>query len=109
MEENETVPEEISESDRRVNMLSAIQQRNNSVHDTNTKHTRVMKGRDPKRLKDICTTIVASLLTQHTVSANRYLKKLVYVSADVAESLLSYLIKCGKLNVSTLRKLANHW
>ncbi|KAI7867073.1 uncharacterized protein EV154DRAFT_571777 [Mucor mucedo] len=51
---------------------------------------------------------IAGLLTQHTSSANRYLKSLSCISADIAESLLKYLIKNGKLNVTTLRKLADH-
>lgn len=105
MQENE-----VTESDRRSSRLSAIEQRSNNTPATIApENTRVVRRRDPKTLKDLCTTIVAVLLTQHTVSSSRYLKKLVYVSADVAEHLLSYLVTCGKLNVSTLRKLADHW
>ncbi|KAI9255402.1 hypothetical protein EDC94DRAFT_226919 [Helicostylum pulchrum] len=100
---------EVTESDRRSSVLSAIEQRsNNTPASIAPENTRVVRRRDPKTLKDLCTTIVAVLLTQHTVSASRYLKKLAYVSADVAEHLLSYLVTCGKLNVSTLRKLADH-
>jgi DNA-directed RNA polymerase subunit F len=50
-----------------------------------------------------------ALLSQHTQSANRYLKNVPNVSSEVAESLLKHLIKSSKLNASTLRKLADHW
>ncbi|KAI8096087.1 hypothetical protein BDF21DRAFT_489497 [Thamnidium elegans] len=101
---------EAAKSNRRSSTLSAAEQRNhNAPVSIAPENTRVAKRRrDPKTLKKLCTTAVAVLLTQHTVSANRYLKKIVYVSTDVAEHLLSYLVTCGELNVSTLRKLADH-
>lgn len=108
MDESEPAEVEMTDADRRTHMLSAIEQRNNSKK-TTLPNTRVGKQRHAETLKDSCSTTVAGLLTQHTVSANRYLKRLACVSADVAESLLKYLIKSGKLNVSTLRKLADHW
>jgi len=40
---------------------------------------------------------------------NSYLKNLDNVSSEVAESLLEYLVKSGKLNATTMRKLADHW
>lgn len=97
-------------ADRRANMLSAIEQRNISVTvPTNSKTNRVSKKRYAKSLKSTCSVAVAGLLSQHTVVANQYLRKLLFVSADVAEFLVAQLIKSKQLNVSTLRKLADHW
>lgn len=55
-----------------------------------------------------CLRSTLVLLTQHTTKAQGYLQRLSDISSEVAESLLKQLIKNGKLNVSTLRKLANH-
>jgi hypothetical protein len=49
------------------------------------------------------------MLTQYTTTANQYLKELVNISSDVAELLIKYLCESGKLNTSTLGKVANHW
>jgi hypothetical protein len=99
------------EENRRIHMLSAIEQRSQNNQNTTTaaatNNTR--KQRHTKTLKDLTTVSVAILLNQHTISTTRYLKKLNYVSSELAESLVAYLIKSGKLNVSTLKKLADHW
>lgn len=96
-------------ADRRANMLSAIEQRNLSASvPTNSKTNRVSKKRHAKSLKSTCSVAVAGLLSQHTVVASQYLRKLLFVSADVAEFLVAQLIKSKQLNVSTLRKLADH-
>lgn len=105
MEENE----EQLEIDRRGHMLSAIEQRSSSANQTTKTATTVGKERYAKALKDITTTSVALFLNQHTTNTTRYLKKLNYVSSELAESLMAYLIKNGKLNVSTFKKLADHW
>lgn len=105
MEENE----EQLEIDRRRHMLSAIEQRSSSANQTTKTATTVGKERYAKALKDITTTSVALFLNQHTTNTTRYLKKLNYVSSELAESLMAYLIKNGKLNVSTFKKLADHW
>ncbi|KAG2211805.1 hypothetical protein INT47_004491, partial [Mucor saturninus] len=104
--ETEHVEENAANLDRRENMALAAEQRSNTK--TTGPNARVVKPRNPKALKYFCSATVAGLLTQHTSSANRYLKSLSCISADIAESLLKYLIKNGKLNVTTLRKLADH-
>lgn len=105
----------MEDANRRTHILSALENRTQPIPSdikdkTNTeKSSRVGKKRYVKALKDICSGQVSLLLSQHTVAANKYLQKLVYTSSDVAEFLLTCLIKSGQLNVSTLRKLADHW
>lgn len=107
MNESQPIEEDMTYAGRRAHMLTAINQRSHTkIAETNV---RVGKQRYAKTLKDTCSTTVVGLLTQHTTIANHYLKSLAYVSADVAESLLKYLINGDKLNVTTMRKLADHW
>lgn len=107
MVENDPAGEDAVDLNRRNNIASAAEQRSNTkIAEPNA---RVVKPRSAKPLKYFCSATVAGLLTQHSSSANRYLKSLSCISADVAESLLKHLIKIGKLNVTTLRKLADHW
>ncbi|KAG2233859.1 hypothetical protein INT48_005200, partial [Thamnidium elegans] len=79
---------EAAKSNRRSSTLSAAEQRNhNAPVSIAPENTRVAKRRrDPKTLKKLCTTAVAVLLTQHTVSANRYLKKIVYLQHVILDS-----------------------
>lgn len=111
----ETEDRVMEDANRRTHILSALENRtqptpSDSKDKTNSeKSSRVGKKRYVKALKDICSGQVSLLLSQHTVAANKYLQKLVYTSSDVAEFLLTCLIKSGQLNVSTLRKLADHW
>ncbi|CAO3657558.1 unnamed protein product [Mucor hiemalis] len=107
--DNETNDNETEIVDTRARMLSAIEQRNTPASiTTNNKMNRVSKKRYTKSLKSTCSVAVAGLLSQHTIIANQHLRKLLFVSADVAEFLVAQLVQSKQLNASTLRKLADH-
>ncbi|KAI8982690.1 hypothetical protein BDB01DRAFT_836127 [Pilobolus umbonatus] len=61
-----------------------------------------------KALKDISMECVTKLLSQHSVQSQRHLRHIICLSPTVAEGLIIHLIKAGRLNVSTLRRLSDH-
>ncbi|KAI8647372.1 hypothetical protein BD408DRAFT_439203 [Parasitella parasitica] len=93
---------------RRTNFLTAIEQRVSTISDAPANHHQPTLERHAKSLQETCSTSVAALLSQHSSQMNTYLKSLGTLSSEVAESLLGYLVKNGKLNASTMRKLADH-
>ncbi|CEP16141.1 hypothetical protein [Parasitella parasitica] len=108
----ETVVEEADAEDitdiRRSNFLMAIEQRASTSSNTLVNQPQPTLERHVKSLRETCSMSVAGLLSQHSSQINTYLKNLKSLSSEVAESLLGYLIKSGKLNASTVRKLADH-
>ncbi|OAD08068.1 hypothetical protein MUCCIDRAFT_158304 [Mucor lusitanicus CBS 277.49] len=94
---------------RRSNILSAMEQRASAHTATNIpSHQQHALERHTTSLRETCSKAVAGLLSQHSLQKNSYLKNLDSVSSEVAESLLEYLVKSGKLNTTTMRKLADH-
>ncbi|EPB88666.1 hypothetical protein HMPREF1544_04538 [Mucor circinelloides 1006PhL] len=94
---------------RRSNFLSAMEQRASANTATDIpSHQQHPLERHTKSLRETCSKAVAGLLSQHSLQMNSYLKNLDNVSSEVAESLLEYLVKSGKLNATTMRKLADH-
>ncbi|GAN01220.1 conserved hypothetical protein [Mucor ambiguus] len=120
--ETTAVPESNAHADqeatnrRRSNILTAMEQRASVSTATNIpSHQQHALERHTKSLRETCSNAVAGrfqvilrLLSQHSLQMNSYLKHLDSVSSEVAESLLEYLAKSGKLNATTMRKLADH-
>ncbi|KAL9541508.1 hypothetical protein MBANPS3_009089 [Mucor bainieri] len=98
---------------RRSNILTAMEQRASASTTTHIpSHQQQQQQhaleRHTKSLRETCSKAVAVLLSQHSLQMNSYLKNLDSVSSEIAESLLEYLVKSGKLNATTMRKLADH-
>ncbi|KAI9007957.1 hypothetical protein CLU79DRAFT_777262 [Phycomyces nitens] len=72
--------------------------------DSRPAHKKVRYGRS---LKDICSSMVAGLITQSTMEARNVLKKLMFVSPDVSTSLVAQLIASGKLDSSIMHRIAD--
>ncbi|KAK4510806.1 uncharacterized protein ATC70_005240 [Mucor velutinosus] len=106
---SETNADQEATSQRRSSILSAMEQRASANAATNIpSHQQHALERHTKSLRETCSKAVAGLLSQHSLQMNSYLKNLDSLSSEVAESLLEYLVKSGKLNATTMRKLADH-
>ncbi|KAI9487380.1 MAG: hypothetical protein EXX96DRAFT_628159 [Benjaminiella poitrasii] len=108
---NMTIDDSIAEesvTDRRSNFLTAFENRRTSSAADDNKLEQKVLTRHTKTLKEICSTSVAGYLSQHSLNANNYLKDLMNISSELAETLLNYLMKNGKLNTATLNKLTKN-
>ncbi|KAI8338149.1 hypothetical protein BC941DRAFT_33511 [Chlamydoabsidia padenii] len=101
--------EEEEGTNRRRNMLTAIQQRvlqNDNMDNKSTQRKKV--NRDIKSLKETCTSQVAAILSSSSKDTQRLLKSLVYVSPNLANLLLNRLMETRKLDRLSISRLIRH-
>ncbi|KAF7731998.1 hypothetical protein EC973_007103 [Apophysomyces ossiformis] len=101
-EQNNRETEVIDETQRRQSLLSAIENRTKLL--PIEQHATSKKPRSVRSLKDFCSVAVAGLLTQPKAQ----LKRLSHATPEVANIVLSELIRSRKLERSCMERLACH-
>ncbi|KAL0091267.1 hypothetical protein F4703DRAFT_1940479 [Phycomyces blakesleeanus] len=96
-----------SQRDHRLNAILSRNSAASASGDLNILRQGQGKARDVRCLKDICSSMVAGLITQPTTEARNVFKKLMFVSPDVSSSLVAHLISSRKLENSIMHRIAD--